>query len=152
MKELKTYISEGFFSNVGADNRIKLVIDTIKDASINDKINSRVKKRNKFADSLAPILKDVENNMKKGKIVFEYIRNDDTCGEHKTTISLEISEPNKSGWWIYDREKCKLALGIDAVAFNVATDLYYETTYPTKDPNLRHSIANTIKVIEYKVL
>ena len=49
MKELKTYISEGFFSNVGANNRINQAIDTIKDASLNDKINSSDKRR-KFDD------------------------------------------------------------------------------------------------------
>ena len=42
MKELKTYISEGFFNNVGANNIVNPVIDAIKDASINDKINSLV--------------------------------------------------------------------------------------------------------------
>ena len=36
MKELKTYISEGFFNNVGANNIVKPVIDTIKDASIKE--------------------------------------------------------------------------------------------------------------------
>ena len=71
MKELKTYISEGFFTNVGANNIIKPVIDIIKDASMNDKINSSIK-RQEFVGSLTSILKDVENNMKKGKIVFEY--------------------------------------------------------------------------------
>ena len=59
MKELKVYISEGFFTNVGADNIVKPVIDAIKDASMNDKINSRVKKRNKFINLLTPILKDI---------------------------------------------------------------------------------------------
>ena len=54
MKELKSYISEGFFSNVGANNRIKLAIDTIKDASLNDKIDSD-KKKLEFTDLLASI-------------------------------------------------------------------------------------------------
>ena len=40
MRELKTYISEGFFNNVGANNIVKPVIDAIKDASLNDKIIS----------------------------------------------------------------------------------------------------------------
>ena len=59
MKELKKYISEGFFANVGANNIVNPVIDAIKDASINDKINSSSKRLN-FADSLAVILEDLE--------------------------------------------------------------------------------------------
>ena len=89
MKELKTYISEGFFSNIGANNIIKPVIYTIKDASINDKIDSD-KERNEFVILLTSILKDVESDIKKGKFVFEYIRNDGTC-HMKTIISLEIT-------------------------------------------------------------
>ena len=71
MKELKTYISEGFFSNVGANNRIKLAIDTIKDASINDKINSRERKP-ELIDSLTSILKNIEIPI----MNFETIRNE----------------------------------------------------------------------------
>ena len=150
MKELKTYISEGFFTNVGANNIIKPVIDAIKDASMNSEIKSRIKRR-KFIDLLTPILKDIKNNMGKGKIVFEYIRNDETCTTHKATISLEKTESNTSGQWTYDSERHRFGLGIDAVAFNVATDLFYESVYPIKDPRFQHNIAKTIKVIEYKL-
>ena len=153
MKELKTYISEGFFSNVGANNIIKPVIDAIKDASMNSEIKSRIK-RHKFIDLLTPILKDIENNIGKGKIVFEYIRNDEynTVHKHKVTISLEkITESSKPSLWIYDSD-CRSGLDINNVTFNIAMDLYYEATYPMEDPKSQHSIANTIKVIEYKVL
>ena len=153
MKELKTYISEGFFNNVGANNIIKPVIDAIKDASMNNKIKSRIQ-RHKFIDLLTPILKDIENNMSKGKIVFEYIRNDEynTVHKHKATISLEkIPESSKPSLWIYDSD-VRSGLDINNVTFNIAMDLYYEATYPTEDPKSQHSIANTIKVIEYKVL
>ena len=97
MRELKTYIFEGFFSNVGANNRIKLVIDTIKDASLNDKIDSDEKKL-EFANLLVPILKDIETDIKKGKLVFEYIRNDEFCISYKTIITLEITESGKAKW------------------------------------------------------
>ena len=99
MKELKTYISEGFFSNVGANNIIKPVIDLIKDASMNNKIDSSEKKL-KFANLLLPILKDIENNMKKGKIVLEYIRNDEKFAKSKskTIISFETSGLNEAKW------------------------------------------------------
>ena len=153
MKELKTYISEGFFANVGANNIIKPVIDAIKDASMNSEIKSRIK-RHKFIDLLAPILKDIENNMRKGKIVFEYIRNDETytARKHKVTISLEkITESSKPSLWIYDSD-CRSGLDINNVTFNISLDLYYEATCPPEDPKSQHSIANTIKVIEYKVL
>ena len=153
MKELKTYISEGFFTNVGANNIIKPVIDAIKDASMNNKIKSRIQ-RHKFIDLLTPILKDIENNMGKGKIVFEYIRNDEynTVHKHKARISLEkIPESSKPSLWIYDSD-VRSGLDINNVTFNIAMDLYYEATYPTEDPKSQHSIANTIKVIEYKVL
>ena len=153
MKELKTYISEGFFTNVGANNIIKPVIDAIKDASMNNKIKSRIK-RHKFIDLLTPILKDIENNMGKGKIVFEYIRNDEynTVHKHKAAISLEkIPESSKPSLWIYDSD-VRSGLDINNVTFNIAMDLYYEATYPTEDPKSQHSIANTIKVVEYKVL
>ena len=153
MKELKTYISEGFFTNVGANNIIKPVIDAIKDASMNNKIKSRIK-RHKFIDLLTPILKDIENNIGKGKIVFEYIRNDEynTVHKHKAAISLEkIPESSKPSLWIYDSD-VRSGLDINNVTFNIAMDLYYEATYPTEDPKSQHSIANTIKVVEYKVL
>ena len=148
MKELKTYISEGFFSNVGANNRIKQVIDTIKDASINDKINSSSKSL-KFANSLAVILKDLEANMKKGKLVFEYSRNDST-NHIKTMISLEMNEPNDARW-TYGNENGTYDNSINAIVFNITNDLYYEAKYSSKNPNLRHSIAKTIKVTEFKV-
>lgn len=153
MKELKTYISEGFFTNVRANNIIKPVIDAIKDASMNSEIKSRIK-RHKFIDLLTPILKDIESNMKKGKIVFEYIRNDETYTDrkHKTTISLEkIPESSKPSLWIYDSD-VRSGLDINNVAFNISMDLYYEATCPIEDPKSQHSIANTIKIIEYKVL
>ena len=149
MKELRTYISEGFFSNVGANNRIKLAIDTIKDASLNDEINSRERKL-KFADSLAVILKDIETDIKKGEFVFEYIRNDSGHIAHKVTITLKITGANAAKW-TYSSEIGEFRRGADDIAFDIADDLYYGTKYPTQDPKLRHSIANTIKVIEFKL-
>ena len=149
MKELKTYISEGFFTNVGANNIIKPVIDVIKDASLNDKIKSD-DKRFKFADSLVVILKDIETDIKKGKLVFEYIRNDSSHIAHKVTITLEITGSDIARW-SYSSKNGKFGNSADVIAFDIAEDLYYEAVYPTKDPNLRHSIANTIKVTEFKV-
>ena len=150
MKELKTYISEGFFNNVGANNKIKLAIDTIKDASLNDKINTKDQIL-KFRELLTSILEGVETDMKKGKFVFEYIRRDAIRRSmNKTTISLEISESNKAVW-IYDNESGESEYDVSTIAFNIAMDLYYEFSKPTKKLNLRHSIANTIKVIEFKV-
>lgn len=151
MKELKTYISEGFFTNVGANNIIKPVIDTIKDASINDKINSDVKK-NKFVKSLTSILRGIETNIKKGKFVFEYIRNDETSKNVKTTITLEMNEPNDVRW-LYDNKYGGHAIYFhtDSIVFNITNDLYYEVVRPVKEPRLRHSIANTIKITEFKL-
>ena len=148
MKELKTYISEGFFSNIGANNIIKPVIDTIKDASINDKIDSD-KERNEFVILLTSILKDVESDIKKGKFVFEYIRNDGTC-HMKTIISLEITESGKARW-TYSSKNGKFECSVDNIVFNIATDLYFEVLCPTKESSRRHSIANTIKVTEFKL-
>ena len=149
MKELKTYISEGFFSNVGANNPIKRVIDIIKDVSINDKINSD-SKRQKFRDLLTSILKDIETDIKKGKFVFEYIRN---IGfeSSKITITLEITEPNNARWTYSDNIGKLYDVHADYVALNIAGDLYYGTKYLPHDPKLRHSIANTIKVTEFKL-
>lgn len=149
MKELKTYISEGFFSNVGANNIIKPVIDAIKDASINDKINSD-SKRLKFRDLLTSILKDLEANIKKGKIVFEYIRNDATHISHKITITLEIPGSNEKRW-TYSSKNGKMGVSSSDIAFDIAMDLYYETRYSPRDSKLQHSIANTIKVTEFKL-
>ena len=148
MKELKTYISEGFFNNVGANNRIKLVIDTIKDASINDKIDSD-KKKLEFAGLLVSTLKDIETDIKKGKFVFEYIRNDGTC-HMKTIISLEITE-SKGTRWIYSSQTAKFGCRAYDMAYRIAGDLFYETSYPVKESSRRHSIANTIKVTEFKI-
>ena len=149
MRELKTYISEGFFNNVGANNRIKLAIDTIKDASIKDKINSGSKRLN-FADSLAAILKDLEADMKKGKLIFEYIRNDSIKDHMKITISLEILGSNDVRW-SYNSQSVSFGRSAFDIAVSIANDLYYEATYPTKDSKLRHNIANTIKIIEFKI-
>ena len=148
MKELKTYISEGFFSNVGANNRIKLAIDTIKDASLNDKIDSD-KKKLEFAGLLVSTLKDIETDIKKGKFVFEYIRNDGTC-HMKTIISLEITE-SKGTRWIYSSQTAKFGCRAYDMAYRIAGDLFYETSYPVKESSRRHSIANTIKVTEFKI-
>ena len=149
MKELKTYISEGFFNNVGANNIVNPVIDAIKDASINDKINSSSKRLN-FADSLAAILKDLEADMKKGKLMLEYIRNDSTKDHMKIMISLEILGSNDARW-SYDSQSVSFGWSAFNIAAGIANDLYYEAMYPIKDSKLHHSIANTIKVIEFKV-
>ena len=148
MKELKTYITEGFFSNIGANNIIKPVIDAIKDASIKDKITSD-SKRLKFCNSLAAILKDLETDIKKGKLTFEYIRNIGNESS-KITISLEITESNYVRW-TYSNKNGNYENDAYYIAFNVAGDLYYETKFAPQDPKLRHSIANTIKVIEFKI-
>ena len=145
MKELKTYISEGFFSNVGANNPIKRVIDTIKDASIKDKIDSDAK----YRDLLTSILKDIETSIKKGKIAFEYLR-DIEDKNSKTTITLEMNEPNDARW-TYGNKNGTYDNSINAIVFNITNDLYYEAKYSSKNPNLRHSIANTIKVTDFKL-
>ena len=149
MKELKTYISEGFFSNVGANNIIKPVIDAIKDASIKDKIDSD-KKKLEFANLLVPILKDIETDIKKGRLMFEYIRNDEFCISYKTIITLEMNEPNDARW-TYGNENGTYDDSINAIVFNITNDLYYEAKYSSKNPNLRHSIAKTIKVTKFKL-
>ena len=149
MKELKTYISEGFFNNVGANNIIKPVIDTIKDASIKDKIDSD-KERNEFVILLTSILKDVESDIKKGKFIFKYNRNDDASVDHEITISLEITESGKARW-IYSSKNGKFGNSADVIAFDIAEDLYYEARYSPRDSKLQHSIANTIKITEFKI-
>ena len=149
MRELKTYISEGFFNNVGANNRIKLAIDTIKDASINDKIDSD-KKKLEFTDLLTSILKDIETDIKKGKFIFKYIRNDWSC-HMKTMISLEMTE-SKGARWIYSSSSAKFGWSAYDMAYRIAGDLFYETSYPVKESRLRHSIANTIEVTEFKLI
>ena len=153
MRELKTYISEGFFNNVGANNRIKLAIDTIKDASLNDKIDSEIDSR-KFINSLTSILRGIETDIKKGKFAFEYIRNDETSKNSKITISLEIDGSNDIRWLYgnkYEYGRYAIYFHADSIVSNVANDLYYETTHPTRDSKFRHSIAKTIKVTEFKL-
>ena len=150
MKELKTYISEGFFNNVGANNIVKPVIDVIKDANMNNKINTHIE-RQKFADLLTPILKDLEANIKKGKLAFEYVRNDGIA-YIKTIISLEIDGLNDVRWsYTYGSKSIDYKNHANAIAFIIANDIYFETTFLANDPKLRHSIANTIKVTEFKV-
>ena len=148
MRELRSYISEGFFSNIGANNRIKLAIDTIKDASLNDKIDSD-KKKLEFTDLLTSILKDIETDIKTGKFIFKYIRNDWSC-HMKTMISLEMTE-SKGARWIYSSSSAKFGWSAYDMAYRIAGDLFYETSYPVKESRLRHSIANTIEVTEFKV-
>ena len=156
MKELKTYISEGFFSNVGANNRINQAIDTIKDASLNDKINSRERKP-EFIDSLTSILKNIESLIKKGKFIFKYTRNDGTCQNEPITISFKRSDPNDTSWswnyragWNSNTKKGVKWSAVD-IARRITDDLYCEAEYKLRDSKLRHSIANTIEVTEFKV-
>ena len=151
MKELKIYISEGFFNNVGANNIIKPAIDAIKDASMNNKIDSD-SKRLEFVNLLTPILKDIEADIKKGKLAFEYIRNDETNKNSKITISLEIDGSNDIRW-LYGNKYGRYAIYFhaDSIASNVANDLYYEATQPAQESKFRHSIAKTIKVTEFKL-
>ena len=127
MKELKSYISEGFFNNVGANNPIKRVIDTIKDASIKDKIDSDAK----YRDLLTSILKDIETIIKKGKIAFEYLR-DIEDKNSKTTITLEMNEPNDVRW-TYSNKNGTYDNSINAIVFNITNDLYYEAKYSSKN-------------------
>ena len=153
MKELKAYISEGFFNNVGANNRIKQAIDTIKDASMNDKINSEIESR-KFINSLTSILRGIETDIKKGKFAFEYIRNDGVCVNYKITISLEIDGSNDIRWLYgnkYEYGRYAIYFHADSIVSNVANDLYYEATQPAQESKFRHSIAKTIKVTEFKL-
>ena len=150
MKELKTYISEGFFNNIGAKNRIKLAIDTIKDASMNDKVDSSEKKL-EFANLLVPILKDIETDIKKGRLMFEYIRNDEFCISYKTVITLEITESGKAKWTAGRDTNQRQWRHAEDIAFVISMDLLYEVKNSPQNPNLRHSIANTIKVTEFKV-
>ena len=149
MKELKTYISEGFFTNVGANNIVKLVIDTIKDASINNKIDSRERKP-EFIDSLTSILKNIEPLIKKGKFVFKYTRDDGTCQNDPVTISFEKSDWNYSVGWNSNTKK-GIKWAAEDIARRITDDLYCEAEYPLRDSKLRHSIANTIKVTEFKI-
>lgn len=150
MKELKTYISEGFFSNVGANNIIKPVIDAIKDASMNNKIDSDEKKL-EFANLLVPILKDIETDIKKGRLIFEYIRNDEFCISYKTVITLEISEPGKAKWSAGRDTNQRRWRHAEDIAFVISMDLLYEVKNSPQNPKFRHGIANTIKVTKFKL-
>ena len=149
MKELKTYISEGFFSNVGANNIIKPVIDAIKDASMNNKIDSD-SKRFEFAILLTSILKDIETNIKKGKFIFKYTKND-LSNHMNVTISLEMTGLNNAKW-TYSSSASKYGWSADDIARRIARDLDDEEgACLLMGPRFRHSIANTIEVTEFKV-
>ena len=149
MKELKTYISEGFFNNVGANNIINPVIDAIKDASINDKIDS-YSKRLEFTNLLEQILKDIEADIRKGKFTFEYTTRSEKFGKTKITISLENPESDDEKW-TYSKQSSKRKKDLYQIALTIACDLYNETAFSVKESSLRHSIANTIKVTEFKI-
>ena len=68
----------------------------------------------------------------------------------KTIISLEMTE-SKGARWIYSSTAAKFGWSAYDVAYRIAADLYYEASYLVKDSSLRHSIANTIEVTEFKV-
>ena len=96
------------------------------------------------------LLKNIETDIKKGKLVFEYIRNDSGHMAHKVTITLKITGANAAKW-AYSSEIGEFRRDADDIAFDIADDLYYGIKYPTQDPKLQHSIAKTIKVTEFKV-
>ena len=156
MKELKTYISEGFFSNVGANNRINQAIDAIKDASMNDKINSKERKL-ELIDLLTPILKNIESLIKKGKFIFTYTRNDGMYQNELITISFKRSDPNDTSWnWNYragrnSNTKKGVKWSAVDIARRITDDLYCEAEYKLRDSKLHHSIADTIEVVEFKL-
>ena len=149
MRELKTYIFEGFFSNIGANNIVKPVIDAIKDASLNDKIKSYDEMR-KFARLLEQILKDIETDIRKGKFTFEYTTRSEKFRKTKITISLENPESDDEKW-TYSKQSSKRKKDLYQIALTIACDLYNETAFSVKESSLRHSIANTIKVTEFKL-
>ena len=149
MRELKTYIFEGFFSNIGANNRINQAIDTIKDASLNDKIKSYDEMR-KFTHLLEQILKDIETDIRKGKFTFEYTTRSEKFGKTKITISLENPESDDEKW-TYSKQSSKRKKDLYQIALTIACDLYNETAFSVKESSLRNSIANTIKVTEFKL-
>ena len=157
MKELRTYISEGFFSNVGADvnNDIKRAIDIIKDASMNNVISSiverQINERRKFTKLLASILEDVENDMKKGKLIFKYDKNDGTCIPHEVIITLEMTGSNNARWAYRGIDSKFGWLRAYDIAFNITMDLYYEAFKWVENPKHYHSIAKTIKIVEIKL-
>ena len=51
----------------------------------------------------------------------------------------------------YEYGRYAIYFHADSIVSNVANDLYYETTHPTRDSKFRHSIAKTIKVTEFKL-
>ena len=150
MKELKTYISEGFFNNIGANNIVKPVIDAIKDASVNDKINSHDKIR-EFTDLLASTLKDIETDIRKGKFTFEYTTRSKKFGKEEITISLEGSKSDNAKWMYNSSLSALSEKDSYQLALTIAGDLYVETASPMKEPRFHHSIANTIKITEFKL-
>ena len=151
MKELKSYISEGFFSNVGANNPIKRVIDTIKNASLNDKIKT-YDEMIAFADLLEQIFKDIEHDIRNGKFTFEYTTRSKRFGKDEIMISLENSESDDEKW-VYSKPLSKYDAWKNShqIAFTIAGDLYNEITFPVKGSRFLHSIANTIKITKFKV-
>ena len=53
--------------------------------------------------------------------------------------------------WTYSNKNGTYDNSINSIVFNITNDLYYEAKYSSKNPNLRHSIAKTIKVTEFKL-
>ena len=150
MKELKTHIFGGFFSNIGANNRIKLAIDTIKDVSLNNDISS-IDKGRKFTKLLTSILEDVEADIKKGKFIFKYNRNDGSCIPQEIIISLEMPGPNAAKWAYSSKIGEFGGWSADDVASGITSDLFDEACQPAEDPQFYHSIAKTIKIVEIKL-
>ena len=87
--------------------------------------------------------------MKKGKLVFEYTRNDGTCQNESVIISFKKSDSNDAEW-SYGHLTSFGCSAFD-IAAGIAADLYYEVKYLSQDLKHRHGIANTIKVTEFKV-
>ena len=135
MKELKTYISEGFFTNIGANNRINQAIDTIKDASLNDKIDSSDERR-KFADSLAVILKDIENEEKDFVKYLDNINDNVIISGFKNEITSSIR---------VFIAKYNLDLIVNGDEYTVATMVEQLDLEPKKKP-----IAAIVKALDLK--
>ena len=53
--------------------------------------------------------------------------------------------------WVYSSKNGKFGNSAEVIAFDISEDLYYEAVYPVKESRLRHSIANTIEVTEFKL-
>lgn len=147
MKSLREKINEGFYKTV-APLYMNQAVDLIKEISEEDRCYDKAQE-SRYIHKLADLLKRIEGELTRGRFVLTYTKNDGTCADRKTKVTLTMFRANDPRWQ-YESGGAMRGWDAETMSQAIVGDLYYEAKYPARDPKLHHSIAKTIEIQEYE--